>query len=287
MKILVIGHSVEDHIHQGDKEIMKPGGIYYSVLGLSKIISADDEIHLVTALQKSNQHLFSDVYDQINKKDINWIDEIPKVHLIIHDSEERTECYENISDNLKVDYSILQSFDGVLINMITGFDITLEQLKEIRKYFKGPIYLDVHTLSRGITENKTRVFRQIPSFSQWASSVDLIQVNEMEARTLFNYEDESYIASEVLKFGSNVFIVTKGDAGSMAYYKEQNKVESIYVPAEKAKTDNKVGLGDIFGSVFFYNYLKTKSVKNSLVNANYAAGQAASLNNFNELRLRK
>ena len=106
MKILVIGHSVEDHIHQNNEEKVKPGGIYYSVLGLTKIAAVDDEIHLVTALQKSNQHLFSDVYDRINKKNISWVDEIPKVHLIIHESEERTECYENISENLDVDYSI-------------------------------------------------------------------------------------------------------------------------------------------------------------------------------------
>ena len=250
MKILVIGHSVEDHIHQNNEEEVKPGGIYYSVLGLSKIIAADDEIHLVTALQKSNQQLFSNVYDKTNKKNISWVDEIPKVHLIIHESEERTECYENISQNLEVDYEILSGFDGILINMITGFDITLEQLKEIRKHFKGLIYFDVHTLSRGITENKTRVFRQIPRFSEWVSSVDLIQANEMEKRTFFNYEDELQIASEVLKFGPEVFIVTKGDAGAIAYYKEQNKVESIYVPAEKAKTNNKVGCRRYFRQCF-------------------------------------
>jgi sugar/nucleoside kinase (ribokinase family) len=286
MKILVIGHSVEDHIHQNNEEEVKPGGIYYSALGLSKIISADDEIHLVTALQKSNQHLFSDLYDKINNNNISWVDEIPKVHLIIHDSEERTECYENISENLKVDYSVLQSFDGILVNMITGFDISLEQLKQIRKHFKGLIYFDVHTLSRGITENKTRVFRQIPRFSEWVSSVDLIQANEMEKRTFFNYEDELQIASEVLKFGPKVFIVTKGDAGAIAYYKEQNKVESIYVPAEKAKTNNKVGLGDIFGSVFFYNYLITQNVKESLTAANNAAGHSASVKSLNELNLK-
>jgi sugar/nucleoside kinase (ribokinase family) len=286
MKILVIGHSVEDHIHQNNKEEVKPGGIYYSALGLSKIISADDEIHLVTALQKSNQHLFSDLYDKINNNNISWVDEIPKVHLIIHDSEERTECYENISENLKVDYSVLQSFDGILVNMITGFDISLEQLKQIRKHFKGLIYFDVHTLSRGITENKTRVFRQIPRFSEWVSSVDLIQANEMEKKTFFNYEDELQIASEVLKFGPKVFIVTKGDACVIAYYKEQNKVESIYVPAEKAKTNNKVGLGDIFGSVFFYNYLITQNVKESLTAANNAAGHSASVKSLNELNLK-
>jgi len=286
MKILVIGHSVEDHIHQNNEEEVKPGGIYYSVLGLSKIIAADDEIHLVTALQKSNQQLFSNVYDKINKKNISWVDEIPKVHLIIHESEERTECYENISQNLEVDYEILSGFDGILINMITGFDMSLEQLKQIRKHFNGLIYFDVHTLSRGFDETKTRVFRQIEDFYQWASSVDLIQANESEVRTLFHLDSELEIASEILKCGTKYLIVTKGQLGAHAYYQRNNEIESFYSPAEKVRVNNRVGCGDIFGSVFFYNYLTTQNVKESLAAANHAAGQSASVKNLNELNLK-
>jgi len=285
MKILVIGHSVEDHIHQNNEEKVKPGGIYYSVLGLSKIIAADDEIHLITALQKSNEHLFSDVYDKINKKNISWVDEIPKVHLIIHDSEERTECYENVSKNLDIDYNILSSFDGILVNMITGFDITLEQLKHIRIHFKGLIYLDVHSLSRGFDESKTRIFRQIPTFSEWTSSVDLIQANELEAKTLFNYENEFKTATEVLKQGTKCFIVTKGHGGARAYFQRNDEVESVFVPAEIIQTLNKVGCGDIFGGVFFYTFLNTRNINESLIAANYAAGKSASTQYVNELRL--
>lgn len=285
MKILVIGHSVEDHIHQIDEENIKPGGIYYSVLGLSKIISPEDKIHLVTALQKSNEYLFSDVYDKINKNNISWVEEIPKVHLIIHDSKERTECYENVSKNLNIDYSILKSFDGILINMITGFDITLEQLQEVRKHFSGLIYLDVHSLSRGFDESKTRVFRQIPEFNKWTSLVDIIQTNELEAKTLFYYQDESQIAAEILKQGSRFFIVTKGDAGARIYFKRNDEVESVFVPAEKIHTLNKVGCGDIFGGVFLYTYLKTNNFYKSLTSANIAAGKSASTQNLKELKL--
>lgn len=285
MKILVIGHSVEDHIHQIDEEKIKPGGIYYSVLGLSKIISPEDKIHLVTALQKSNEYLFSDVYDKINKNNISWVEEIPKVHLIIHDSKERTECYENVSKNLYIDYSILKSFDGILINMITGFDITLEQLQEVRKHFSGLIYLDVHSLSRGFDESKTRVLRQIPEFNKWTSLVDIIQTNELEAKTLFYYQDESQIAAEILKQGSRFLIVTKGDAGARIYFKRNDEVESVFVPAEKIHTLNKVGCGDIFGGVFLYTYLKTNNFYKSLTAANIAAGKSASTQNLKELKL--
>jgi sugar/nucleoside kinase (ribokinase family) len=284
VKILVIGHSVEDHIHQGNEEKVKPGGIYYSVLGLSKIISAADEIHLITALQKGNEHLFSDLYSKINKKSIYWINEIPKIHLIIHESDERTECYKNISKNLEIDNNMLSNFDGILVNMITGFDITLEQLKNIRKHFQGLIYLDVHSLSRGFDKDKTRIFRQIPDFSKWAALVDLIQANKLETKTLVNYDSELEIAAAVLSCGAECLIVTKGELGAQAYYKRDNEVESIFVSAEKVNVFNKVGCGDIFGSVLFYKYLNTKSINESLIAANRAAAHSVSTENLNELR---
>lgn len=285
MKLLIIGHSVEDHIHQNNEEKIKPGGIYYSVLGLSKIINADDEIHLVTALQKSNQHLFSDVYDKIYKIDINWVEEIPKVHLIIHESEERTECYEKIPQYLSINYSNLSGFAGILINMISGFDISLEQLTQIRKHFSGLIYLDVHTFSRGCDSNGERSFKQIENFSQWASSADIIQANELEVKTLFDCESELDIAAEVLKHGTKILIVTKSDKGACAYYKKDNIIERLIVPAEKININNKIGCGDVFGSILFYSYLKTNNLAKSLFNANYAAGQAVQTKNLIELKL--
>ena len=46
----------------------------------------------------------------------------------------------------------LNKFDGIFINMITGFDINQKQIEDVRKKFKGLIYFDVHTLSRGVSE---------------------------------------------------------------------------------------------------------------------------------------
>ena len=63
MKLLVIGHSVEDHINSEQKEIIKPGGIYYSVSALTSI-APDDEIFLCTYAEKENYSLFSDAYDK-------------------------------------------------------------------------------------------------------------------------------------------------------------------------------------------------------------------------------
>lgn len=284
MRLLVIGHSVEDHIHQNNDEVIKPGGIYYAALGLSKIITKNDESYLVTALQKNNYHLFSDVYDKMNKKYFVWADEIPKVHLFIYENEERSECYTHIPKQLEINYGELNNFDGILVNMVSGFEISLSQLKEIRKNFNGLMYFDVHTFSRGFDSNNQRVFRTIENFSEWAKQVDIIQANEHETVTLFNINDETKTAMEVLKLGTKYFIVTKGELGVTAYFLQSEKLNSISFPAIKVKTVNKVGCGDIFGSVFFYNFLKTRNVHHALKTANFAAGVSASTQNLHHVK---
>jgi len=42
MKLLVIGHSVEDHIHYKDRDEIKPGGIFYSAASLVNYKNEDD-----------------------------------------------------------------------------------------------------------------------------------------------------------------------------------------------------------------------------------------------------
>lgn len=285
MRILIIGHSVEDHIHYGDSESIKPGGIYYTAAGLLKISSSDDEIHLITALQKNDYFLFADVYDQINTENVVWIDEIPKVYLYLHEKNERTECFEKIPQSLEFNNKLYKEFDGVLINMISGFDIFLEQLIELRKNFNGLIYFDVHSLSRGFDEKKTRVFRRIENFEQWAKLIDIIQANELETKTLFQVQDEYEIAKELLSYGVKIFIVTKGEIGVRAYFKKENELESVFLSAEKFKAVNKVGCGDIFGAVFFYTYIKTQNIYEALRKANSAAGKSTTVNNMIELSL--
>ena len=272
MKYLIIGHSVEDHIHYNGKNLIKPGGIFYSALSLLNFKDDEDEIFLNTYIQKDNYNLFLDVYEKFDKKYITSVERIPKVYLNVHDNKERGETYENITANLEIKADNLNDFDGILINMITGFDVSLEQLKQIRKNYKGTIFLDVHTLSRGLDENYRRNFRIIPQFNEWAESIDILQANENEIKTLFNIEDELSIVKKILDCGVKIFILTKGEKGARIFSLRKREIISMFVPAIKVEIKNKIGCGDVFGSVFFYSYIKTKNIGNALRLANIAAG---------------
>ncbi|MDO8549840.1 MAG: hypothetical protein Q7S39_06795, partial [Ignavibacteria bacterium] len=196
MKLLVIGQSVADIIDFNGKRTLKPGGIFYSIIALNNLKENQDKISLVTAVDKNHYLLFKEEYEKLDEKIFNYVENIPKVHLKIEQEEERHEMYENINQNLVFNNKDLNSFDGILINMVTGFDITLEQLKDIRKNYKGMIYFDVHTFSRGLDDNMQRYFRVIPDFKEWALNIDIIQVNKNELRTLTGNETEGEIIKE-------------------------------------------------------------------------------------------
>ena len=276
MKLLIIGHSVEDHFLKGEEEEVKPGGIYYTVSAFNNIKGLNDEIVLLTDREEDNYKLFSPVFDNFDSRYFQIVDSIPKVFLKIHVDEERDECYNKVTENLKINIENMDSFDGILINMITGFDISLDQLKNIRKGYKGLIYFDVHTLSRGLDNEGQRNFRTIPEFNKWAENIDIIQVNKHELLTLSNKTEQLEIVKEILNCGTKYLILTMEKLGARIFFLNGGEINSIFKPAIKIEVKNKVGCGDIFGAVFFYNYIKYRDINVSLEAANKAAGLAAS-----------
>ncbi|HSD63327.1 MAG TPA: PfkB family carbohydrate kinase [Ignavibacteriaceae bacterium] len=287
MKFLLIGHSVEDHIYYKNEHTIKPGGIYYSAAALNFIKETNDEIYLCTSYKKAGD-LFTNLYEKLNPEYFNYTGIIPKVRLNIYDNKEREEIYENITGELFLDTSDLNKFDGIIVNMITGFDLTLDQIKEIRKNYNGLIYYDVHTFSRGLDKDMRRTFRQIPEFDKWAEHIDILQTNSRELFTLAGFKDKYDIIRFILDKGVKFFIETKGKDGAMCCSMENKQINIKEMPAVNVNTNNQVGTGDVFGAVFFYSYIKNNSVDAALKDAVIAGGYAATYKNINEMKnLRK
>ena len=134
MKLLVIGHSVLDKIILKDEVKIQPGGIYYSVLGFTNLAQPGDEVYLLTSMDADNRLYFDSAFSKVQKDFIRNTKSIPKVTLHISQLTERCEGYENLTSKLEIrDWDSLKNFDGIFINMITGFDIDLSDLKNIRK----------------------------------------------------------------------------------------------------------------------------------------------------------
>lgn len=287
MKLLIIGHSVVDRINFKGKLKLQPGGIHYSVAALSSFAEEDDEIFLCSSLSEKVWSLFNHFYSKVNIKYITAVKEIPEVFLTVKENKERDEKYNRIISPLVLPDCDLNIFDGILVNMISGYDIILLQMKEIRKKFKGEIFFDVHTLSRGLDNRGKRTFRKIKNFKEWAMNIDILQANEQEILTLTVRRREIEIIKDLFIYGVKAVVITKGEAGLIAYLKDQSTTNPVKIPSIKVNTINKVGCGDIFGAVFFYNYIRCKDIVRSLEIANIAAGISATyseMTDFNNLK---
>ena len=164
--------------------------------------------------------------------------------------------------------------------MITGFDISLEQIKFIRNNFKGIIYFDVHSLSRGVDNKMKRDFRPIPRMKEWLACIDILQCNESELKTIVQNQSESNSAEKILSNGTNILIITKGERGAQVYYRFNGEVKNLMANAIEVDSVNKIGCGDIFGAIFFYTYISTNDIQISLNAANKAGAIAASRNDL-------
>lgn len=275
MKILLIGHSIIDH--HGETGETKPGGVYYSALGFLSSFKPNDRLMLLTGKNSKNSGLFGTLYSNVDLSLSDEIDDMPEVFLYTSGENERREVYKNISGKLNLEkIKDFSGFDGIMINMITGFDITLEQLKWIRKNYNGLIYLDVHTLSRGFDEDGRREFRMIPQIEEWLSCIDILQCNESELKTTCSFEKEEDSAEWIFRKGAKTLLITKAHNGAVLFSDKKGS-NKIKVNGEKIAVKNKVGCGDIFGATFFYTYIVTHDKKLSLEFANHAGALAASI----------
>jgi len=272
MNFLVIGHSVVDKIIEREHLLIKPGGIFYTVISLLSQIGPEDEIFLCSNVDDKTTMLFQDTYDQVDRKFLNSVNSIPQVELVVSKSGERKETYSEIAENLVLPLDPLDNFDGILINMITGYDLSLAQLKDLRENYNGLIYFDVHTLSRGVDQNLSRTFRRIKDFSEWANSIDILQANESELKTLSIKNQEEAIVEELISYGINQIVVTRSDKGATVFYKDLNSISYVYRKALQLNAINKVGCGDVFGAVYFYNCIKNNKIHLALERANLYAG---------------
>lgn len=288
MKILLLGHICLDSIHTepGEKSLNPSpslGGIYYSLATLAHLAEAGDSILPVFGVASVDYDLIMDEVSQLpnlNTKGIfKYEGESNHVHLFYGENgSTRTECSNHICkpipfDKIKPHLNV----DGILINMISGFDITLETLDQIRIETRSnqiPIHFDFHSLTLGIDQNFKRFRRALPDWRRWGFMLSSIQLSEeeLEHLTLENYSEDQFI-NQVMPLMVNHLIITRGKAGISLVEQEHKKLTRHEIPGiSKESIVDTTGCGDVFGSAFLYFYLKTK---NARLACEYANGFAA------------
>jgi sugar/nucleoside kinase (ribokinase family) len=189
-----------------------------------------------------------------------------RVHLYYKDQQTRVECSRDIA--LPIPYGKIRrhlSVDGVLINMISGFDITLETLDHIRLAIRShniPLHFDYHSLTLGIRENHERFRRPVEDWRRWAFMDDTVQLNEEEIGGLaVDRLSERQTIGHMLTLSVKGVVVTRGERGATLYHSEHKKILRNDIDGIKLEHPrDTTGCGDVYGAAFHFQYVKTRDL---------------------------
>ncbi len=271
MKITVVGHFCIDIFHHADgSEEKQPGGIFHSVAALANLASDRDMIMPVFGIGETEYEEVKSALSQYRNIDLSGIFQFAggsnNVHYYADGSGERT---LNISKPIPLSH--IKNFlnvDGVIINMISGQDITVDTIDEIRLVVRGekvPIHLDIHSLTLTVNKDGTRTRKPMADWRRWCFMTDSVQMNEEEAKgmSVEHFNDE-LLAKQMIPLMVKAFVITRGEKGSTVYQEDHKHLYTTEITNDlNPEPVSTIGSGDIFGSSFFYHYLK----KNNYIDA--------------------
>jgi sugar/nucleoside kinase (ribokinase family) len=283
MTLTVIGHLCLDNVHlPGNRIHQSYGGIAYSLATLAALAGERDEIVPVFGVGEKDRPKF-----------LEWLSRYPAirtegiftltgptndVHLFYEESGDgRIECSNHISP--AIPFEKIKPFlkcDGMLINMISGFDITLETLDFIRMEVREsgtPIHFDFHSLTLGVGAENKRFRRPLSDWRRWCFMLHSIQMSEREAKglTAERFNEENLI-NQLMPLMVNALVITRGDRGATMVEQHQKKLKRHDEPAVAISgTVDSTGCGDVFGAAFLLDAVRSKDLSHAFRFANRAA----------------
>ncbi len=294
MTITVIGHLCLDEIHHPDGRITGSyGGIYFALATLSKVLPPGDTVRPVFGVGKEDYQQFLETLAALPNVDPSGIYKMPaptnRVSLTYHSGSERIEVSKDISD--PVPWKKIQpalDTDLVLVNMISGYDITLETLDEIRMKTRDrniPVHFDLHSLTLGVRENFGRFRRSVETWRRWLFMLHTVQMNEAEAAALTpEGYDEQNLVKQGLALNTRALVITRGGAGCTVFVNEKKHIVRSDIPGIPAGgAVDPTGCGDVFGAAYCAHLVHSGNVSAAAAYANTVAAAKAALTGSSDL----
>ncbi len=303
-----------DYIHRGDETTSKQfGGILYSLVSLAVLSKDSAAIYPVMNLGEDEYDNVTGFLSTFKNIDLGYIKKTSHktrvVNLFYKDkssvlniSTKKTyDREENSTDpTLPVEYEqlkdLLGSLDGILVNMVSGVDLTIDAFKKIRENFQGYIHMDLHNLVMQTFPDGTRKQMPVKDWQSWIGQPDTLQMNESELSIVTGDNVTEYETAEKILKESRVssLVVTRGRSG-VSMYRLVNKEAAGEKYYDLDKTDferidspefvDSTGCGDVFAAGFFYKSAEfnRKDQHLALNFANKMASLNASLHGVEDL----
>jgi sugar/nucleoside kinase (ribokinase family) len=280
--VTVIGHLCLDTLHlpNQDKPVRDFGGIVYSIATLATMMH-EARVLPVVGVGEDDYDRFLDWLKQFPNVDIAGVYRFKgptnDVHLFYGEGGARIECSKNIARPIPIENirPFLEA-DGIHINMISGFDITLETLDAIRMETRERgtlLTFDTHSLSLGIDHEFKRFRRPVSDWRRWYFMLDTVQLSEDEAAGLTpeRYAEQDFVHQALSLMVKNL-IITRGARGATLFEQHNKKITRHDLPGHKlTDSPDPTGCGDVFGAAFLAEYLSTHSALRAAGIANKVA----------------
>jgi len=289
MNITVVGHLCLDNIHLPGEEAPRQsyGGIVFSIATLASLAGPEDTITPVFSVGERDHPKLLEWLSQFPRVNQKGIFVLPgptnEVHLFYDGTNGgRIECSKHISPSIP--FGTIKPFlqcDGILINMISGFDITLETLDRIRMEVRDkgtPIHFDFHSLTLGIDKEFKRFRRPLSDWRRWCFMLNTIQMSEVEASGLTpEHYGEEQLINQLMPLMVSSLVITRGERGATLIRQEHKKLarhDEPGIPTPGAV--DPTGCGDVFGAAFFFRLLHSRDAIDAARFANRAAAAKVS-----------
>lgn len=282
MKMTMIGHCCVDVFHRADgTEERALGGMFHAVSAMANLAADRDTIFPVFGIGEGELEMVKGAFGGYKNVDLSGVFTYAGPSNTVH-------YYDDNPNERSLDiapaipYSRIKKFlnvDGVSVNMVSGRDIAVDTMDEIRLEVRGkkvPLHLDMHCLTLQVHADGTRSFRSMEEWRRWCFMTDIVQMNEQEAAemSIEHFSDE-LLAKQMIPLMVQAFIITRGAKGA-TFYREVNKHLSTEPLTHDAPGPvvSTLGAGDIFGAAMLFAYLKKKNLKEAAQFAQMAASHS-------------
>lgn len=306
MTVTVIGHLCIDEVplsgkNAGGKTDGKTGaqtaeaygGIYYSVAALSALLGPDDSVRPVFGVGKEDHAALLENLAAMPNVDPSGVYKLPgptnRVSLRYPPGGERIEVSRDIADPIpwrKIQPAL--DTDLVLVNMISGNDVALETLDEIRMRTRDrnvPVHFDLHSLTLGSRDDFSRFRRPVEAWRRWLFMLHSVQMNETEAAAMTpeGYGEED-LAKQALALNTRALCITRGSRGCTVFVNEKKHIVRHDVPGLPVEGEpDATGCGDVFGAAWCARILSGGDPREAAEFANEVAAARAALGGSAEL----
>lgn len=266
--------------HNGEK-VSAPGGISYNLATLLAIMKegkiipvCETGFDMVDRFEK-----YFGKHDIVDRSAIKETSLPNVVNRLVYDSDgSREEWNSRIPDHLSLD-DIAEDVDAILINFISGDDLTVEDIRKFRERSDCPALCDYHSLALGRDGEGKRFFRKHQDWELYLAQMDIVQMNIAELATISGVEGLSFgniiaVCGLIHNLGPEICIITLGRNGLVLSMERGNGVYHI-PPVTVSDEVDPTGCGDTLAAVFLHSYLISGDPLQSAVSGNrYAAAKA-------------